>query len=583
MNKIQALRGALRQGTIAAISVGAVLAAFGLGNVLAQARPDAGSILRELERGRAPAIAPPPGAPVVEEPRRPALSAPATQRFFISGFRITRNSAFAEKELLALLKDFVGKELSLADLERAADLITRYYRERGYFIARAYVPAQDIKDGVAEITVLEGKLDRISLKFSYEIRLKESVVENTLRAALPVDGLIRLDELERGLLLLNDIPGVAVRSLLLPGSALGTSIIAVEADEGPPVSGSLDVDNYGSKFTGPFRYGPTLSLNDPSGYGDLFGLRITESAGTSYGRINYQIPVGASGLKLGAAYAQTRYKLCCEFATLEAQGKARTATLNAQYPFLRSRDANLYGTLAYDTKHYFNETLVGTSSDKTANVVGLGINGDSSDLLAGGGLNSFGLALSFGQLKLDGWSQDRVADAASARTQGSYSKIAYSAASLRRMGQGLYFYAGLSGQLASGNLDSSEKFILGGPLGVRGYPSGEAAGDEGLLLNLELRLEVQPRLQLAAFVDYGEIRLHRKEWLGWQGANTGIGNRYGLSGLGIALNWNQPGDYLIRLSIAQAVGENPGRDVNGNDSDNTKNRVRLWLQAVKFL
>jgi hemolysin activation/secretion protein len=570
--------------TISALVAGVALLVFGLGGALAQVRPDAGRIQQELERGRVPGLVPPPpGAPVVEEPRRPSLAAPTARFFFIKGFRITRSTAFAEVELLALLKNFIGKELSLADLERAADVITRFYRDHGYFVARAYVPAQDIKDGIVEITVLEGKLDRLSLKLAYEIRLKESVVEETLRAALPADGLIRLEELERGLMLLNDIPGVDVHSVLLPGSALGTSIVDVEVNEGPLVSGNLDFDNYGSKFAGPFRLGSTVNLNDPSGYGDLLSLRATASEGTSYGRLAYQIPVGSFGLRLGGAYAETRYKLCCEFASLQAKGEAQTATFNAQYPFLRGRNANLYGTAAYDAKHYFNETIAGTTSDKKANVVGLGVNGDSSDFLGSGGLSSFGVAVSSGQLKLDGWAPDRVADAASARTHGSYSKTAYSMARLQRLGETTSLYAGLSGEFASRNLDSSEKFILGGPLGVRGYPTGEAAGDEGLLLNLEFRYDIQPALQFAAFIDHGEIRLHRNEWAGWQGANTIISNRYGLSGLGVALNWNQPGNFLFRASLAQPIGENRGRDANGNDSDNTKNRIRLWLQVIKFL
>lgn len=577
MNIYPTSPGFFRKGTIAVLALGSGLA-------LAQVRPDAGRIQQELERGRAPGLIPsPPGAPVVEEPRRPALSAPASRAFFVKGFRISRNTAFAEAVLLPLLKDFAGKEQTLADLERAADVITRYYREHGYFVARAYVPAQELRDGIVEITVLEGRLDRISLKLAPEIRLKGAVVENTLRAALPADGLIRLDQLERGLLLLNDIPGVDVRSVLLPGSAIGTSVIAVEANEGPPVSGNIDFDNYGSKFTGPLRLSPSISLNDPSGRGDQVNLRVTESGGTSYGRLGYQIPLGYSGLKLGAAYAATRYKLCCEFGPLAARGEARTATFNAQYPFVRGRSGNLYGTAAYDIKHYFNETIAGTTSDKTAGVLAFGVNGDSSVFLGDGGLSSFGLAVSSGELSLDGWAPDRAADAASALTHGNYRKTAYSMARLQRLGASTFLYAGFSGQLASKNLDSSEKFILGGPFGVRGYPTGEAAGDEGMLLNLELRYDIRSALQLSAFVDHGEIRLHKNEWPGWQGAGTGVGNRYTLSGMGVGLNWNRPGNFLVRASVAQPVGDNPGRDANGNDSDNTKNRIRLWFQAVKYM
>ncbi len=123
--------------------------------------------------------------------------------------------------LLPLLQDFVGKELSLADLWRAADIITRYCRERGYFVTRAYIPAQDINDGIVEITVLEGKVERINVKLGDSVLLKDGIIEGTQRSAFSVDGLISKAELERDLLLLNDLPGVSARSVLSPATAVG--------------------------------------------------------------------------------------------------------------------------------------------------------------------------------------------------------------------------------------------------------------------------------------------------------------------------------------------------------------------------
>lgn len=307
------------------------------------------------------------------------------------------------------------------------------------------------------------------------------------------------------------------------------------------------------------------------------------SAGTRYARLAYQIPVGYSGLRLGGAYAETRYALCCEFASLAARGEAQTSSVNAQYPFLRGLNTNLYGSVTYDAKHYFNASIAGTTSDKKARVIGLGLSADSSEFLGENALSSFSLTVSEGRLDLDGLAADRAADAASARTHGSYGKTAYSMSRVHRLGAMTSLYAGFSGQFAWRNLDSSEKFVLGGPLGVRGYPSGEAAGDAGRLLNLELRYDIQSGLQLAAFFDRGEIMLHRNEWAGWQGANTRIRNRYALAGSGVAPNWNQPGDFLIRASVAKPQGDNPGRDANDNDSDNTRNRIRLWLQVIKPL
>jgi hemolysin activation/secretion protein len=553
------------------------------GSALAQTPPDAGRIQQDFERGRIPP-APPrtPAEPLIEQPPAPALRAPDSVRFAVKGFRITRSTAFTQGELLPLLKEFVGKDLSLDDLQRAADVITRYYRDRGYFVARAYVPAQEIRDGIVEITVLEGHIDRISVKPIGESRLRGQVVESHLKNALPSGGLIRQDDLERGLLLLNDLPGIDVRSVLQPGPTLGTTNLTAQLSEGPLVSGDVDFDNYGNKFSGLYRLGMTANVNDPSGYGDLASIRVQTSDGATYARAGYAIPVGSSGLKAGASYTGTTYELCCEFAPLGARGDAQTVSLSALYPVLRSREANFYVTATYDVRHYFNATIASTTSDKRAKVGTLAGSGDFRDSVGGGAFSNYSVGASFGRLNLDAYAPDRELDDSTARTNGDYSKAAYSFARQQRLGDTFGLYGSLAGQFASKNLDSSEKFMLGGPFGVRAYPTGEAVGDDGLLANLELRYGFRPGMQFAAFLDYGHIRLHRYEWDGWQGANTLITNRYNLAGYGFGLAWNAPGSFSVRASVAQRIGENPGRDVNGNDSDGTKNRTRFWLQAVMY-
>ncbi|MBV9191772.1 MAG: ShlB/FhaC/HecB family hemolysin secretion/activation protein, partial [Betaproteobacteria bacterium] len=455
---------------------------------LAQVAPDAGRIQQDFERGRVPP-APPrtPAPPVIEQPARPALKAPDNVRFPVKGFRITGSTAFSEVQLLPLLKDFVGKELSLEDLQRAADAVTLYYRDRGYFVARAYIPAQDVRDGIVEITVLEGRIGGVTVKPIGDTRLRTQVVEGTLQRALPAGNLIRQEDLERGLLLLNDLPGTDVRSVLQPGATLGTTNLVAELAEGPLFSGEVDVDNHGNRFSGANRLGGTLTLSDPTGYGDLANLRVQAGKGATYARLGYAIPVGYSGLKLGGAYTGSTYELCCEFAALGARGNARTATLSALYPVRRSRDASIYLAATFDAHHYFNETAASTTSDKKTNVVNLSGNGDFRDAFGGGGLSYFTLGVSVGQLNLDGYAPDRAIDDATAQANGSYKKVAYSYTRLQRLGESFSLYAGLSGQFASKNLDSSEKFALGGPTGVRAYPTGEAVGDEGLLANLELR------------------------------------------------------------------------------------------------
>jgi hemolysin activation/secretion protein len=123
---------------------------------LAQIIPDAGSVLREMERPIPQLPRPAPPLIRIEEPSRPALKPSAVTPFMLKTLRISGNTVFIQADLLALVQDFVGKEVGYADLDAAAARISRYYRERGYRVARAYLPAQEIKDGVVEIAVIEG-------------------------------------------------------------------------------------------------------------------------------------------------------------------------------------------------------------------------------------------------------------------------------------------------------------------------------------------------------------------------------------------------------------------------------------------
>lgn len=127
-----------------------------VGVAQAQVQPDAGSILRDQQKPVLEIPTRPAPAIKSDEPARPALK-PSTAKLALKGFRMTGISVFAEAELLTQVRDYVGKEVGFADLDQAAARISRYYRERGYLVARAYLPAQDIKDGMVEIAVIEGR------------------------------------------------------------------------------------------------------------------------------------------------------------------------------------------------------------------------------------------------------------------------------------------------------------------------------------------------------------------------------------------------------------------------------------------
>jgi len=142
-------------------------------------------------------------------------------------------------------------------------------------------------------------------------------------------------------------------------------------------------------------------------------------------------------------------------------------------------------------------------------------------------------------------------------------------------------YGSYYGQLASGNLDSSERFALGGPFGLRAYPVGEASGDEGHLFSLELKKDLGLNLkwgsvQLSAFADTGYTAFYKKPWAGALQTATGY-NSYWLNDVGIGAALSKPGVYSVRLNYAHKMGGNPGRTMSGQDSDGQKSSGKFWV------
>ena len=534
----------------------------------AQQLPGAGSQSQQLPQAPVPRKASPEIR--IESGTPPAGPAAVESKILVKNLRITGAKAYSEAELLAFTGFVPGTELTLTDLRGMAAKITAQYAAQGYFAARAFLPAQQIKDNIVTIAVSEGQYGQIVLR--NQSRLSDQQAYRLLDGLKPGDPITN-DPLESRLLLLSDTPGVEVKSTLAPGAVPGTSDLMVDIVPGRLVTGSIDADNAGNRYTGEYRLGATVNLNNPLGLGDVFSLRaITSGPGLKYGRASYQVPFGRAAI--GVAYSRLEYVLGKEFAPLGANGDVTVASLYGNYTLIRSRDTNLYAGLNYDNKKFQDRvTLFSTVTDRKINVLTGSLYGNHRDTLGGGGFNSFSLGLSAGSLDIQ-TPAARDADAISARTQGSYNKLAFTASRLQQVTDEWSLFAGISGQAASKNLDPSEKLSLGGMDGVRAYPQGEGFGDEGYLVNLEARLllpkaeSLPGRMHLIGFVDGGSVTINKNPWA------AGL-NQRSLAAYGVGFTWTEPGNFLVRMYYARKLGN----EIATSAPDRSG---RFWIQGVKY-
>jgi hemolysin activation/secretion protein len=297
---------------------------------------------------------------------------------------------------------------------------------------------------------------------------------------------------------------------------------------------------------------------------------LSSGSGLHYARGAYQGQFGKT--TAGLSYSDLRYALGREFESLGAHGSQQITSLYASHPLTRSQTQNLSVGLNLDFKRF--EDVVDTTSSLThkhANVLSASLRGDASDKR---GSTLYGLTWATGRIDLKDASLQAM-DAVTAKTQGHFNKLSFNANRLQKVSDTVSVYASLNGQVASKNLDVSEKMELGGMYGVRAFPEGEAFADQGYLFTLESRLQLNSwkavlpgQLQIIGFVDTGTVRANQTPW-------TAGDNRRTLSGAGIGLNWSQPQNYMVRAYYAFKLGNQTAQsapDAKG----------RFWVQGVKY-
>ena len=535
--------------------------------------PDGGRILDSLrDRPGAPA------APATPAPPRPEIDAPAAEippvapggpTVQVTGFEFSGNTVISNSTLQTELFSYVGRNADFAALTEAAARITRLYRARGYLVARAVLPPQAPADGRVRITISEGLLGEVKVERARGLRLTQEAIDNFLRG-LDRGAPIREDQLERSLLLLAEVDGARVRAALTPGSAPGTADLVVRVTEGPVADARAELDNYGSRVTGPWRTTARLGLHDYFGHGENFELRATSTfEGLNATSLAASAPFMGSGVRLGAYLTRVEYRIGRDLAQLAANGNATIGGAYLSYALLKGRNASISARAGLESRRFMDRIeQTGMVTSKKSEYASLGLSGEWNDVLLGGARNTWSLRAGHGVLRR--YSEtDAAFDAITANTAGKFSKSEFSYAREQRLVAGFSLYGAVSGQRASRNLDSTEKFYLGGPFGVRAYPQGEAAGDEGTLGTLELRRAFAgpggSRLQGMLFVDSGQARLNKNPWDPAQTANY-----RNLRGSGVGLTWTMNRAASLSVGLAWRHGGAPTVEMD--------RAPRMWMQ-----
>lgn len=537
---------------------------LGAGVALAQTPPDAGQTLQRLQ----PPLAPPAErAPLtLTAPAGAAAAAPGGPTVVLRSVNFTGNTVFDAPALQRLVAASVGQPLDLAGLRGLADRVSQFYRDSGYPFARAYLPAQDLRDGDLSIALVEGRFG--SVRASSD-RPEIATAAQPYLAALQPGEVIQRRPLERAALALEDLPGISTALVLRPGTADGTGDLDVQVrrDRGP--HGSIGLDNHGDRYTGRLRLRADLDLNSPWMLGDQLTLRLLASeADLRLGSLGYSLPWGTQGWRASVGYSRTRYALGEEFASLLAHGTADVITAGLARPLLRTALGSLTLSVSYQAKRLQDrQDSTATSEHKTARTVPVTLQFDRRDASGSAAGLTFGaVTWTPGRLAMD----EGLAQQDGNHTRGRYDKLTTELVRLQPIAPQWTAMGRLFNQIASKNLDSAEKTSLGGASGVRAYPAGETTGDEATLAQLEVRYSGR-HCAPYAFFDIGTARSNAHPSSSTQHNHRSLAG----AGWGVRTQW---GPWAAELAWARRTqGGTPVADPSDHG------RVRMWASAsVKF-
>ena len=444
-----------------------------------------------------------PGSTAVEVPQGAAQAS-----FVLRSFVIEGATAFPADELASFYQDMLGKKITVADAFQIAANIELKYRNAGYVISRVVVPPQEVTDGTFKVRVIEG--------FISDIVVQENVgpVSKAIKRLLnPLIGKtpVSFDEMERRLLLANDLAGMSVRATLKPSAtAPGGSEMLVEADR-DAVAGTVSIDNRNSPYSGNAEAMGLVQFNSFGSHGDQLGIQtqLSSPIERSYSiTANYQGMYSDDGLMLGLSSSYGRSRPGKELDALDVNSVVIAERAIATYPLIRSRLQNLRISGEYEYRSIDTDVLDNPFNRDRLHIVRAGISYDLTDSFQG--ITAVRATLHRGLGVLNATEKGNPL-ASRSDASGSFTKGTIDITRVQQVTQSVSLLATATGQYAVDPLLASEEMALGGPNYGRGFDNNEFSGDDGWATSLEVRYspdipEIFPNgVQFYSFVDSGQV------------------------------------------------------------------------------
>ena len=521
----------------------------------------------------------PPAPPPVEQKK--LLQEPEKQektekdiKINVSKFNFTGNTVLSNDQLASLTSNFTGKELSYKQLTDVLGVISNFYRQLGLW-ARAILPEQDIKNGVVTIQIIEGRLGKVIIKSEVqEPNLKLEIVRKYIENKISRQSILNINQLEKNIQNLNNIPGIQAVATLEAGQAVGETDVVIQLENRRRLSGTFQGDSFGSRSSGRSRVTALVNVDSLLKEGEQFTIQRVQTIGSEYNAVAGSFRIGYDGTRGTLRAAKLRYDLGDPFSSTNPTGNSEELSLSIDKPLNAIGKTNLSSNFTLSKSDYENKNNTPSNVQKEILRAIAKLNFNRADQFFKGGVNYGSLSLTIGDL------DDTSTNSTTNNALGQFSKLNANVSRFQRLTDQNALQVNLSGQYSFKNLDSGEKFSLGGPYGIRAYPNSEGQGDHGLMANVELKHGFSKTLEGMIFYDWGWVQQYQNTYSTWNQNNPTLKNIYQLQGAGVGLNWNINPTTNVNWVFSTTLGSNHGEDASGLDNDGLSKDKRSYLSIT---
>ncbi len=239
--------------------------------------------------------------------------------------------------------------VTLGQIETIADKITRFYRERGFILAKAYIPKQEVRDGIVTLTLLLGVLG------SVDVNNNELYSESKLKSVFDdmLTNPVTNAQVEENLYLINDFPGITVNGYFEPGYQVGDTKLTINVKNEEKFNANIRLDNHGTDSTGKYRAYADIQVNNLLGNADLFKLSVlyaSQPDNTEYFRANYETNLFSPRFKFGIGASKNQFLVDKSDlnASVGIHGTVEIVDVSLHYQLTRSRTKNTSINIKYE-------------------------------------------------------------------------------------------------------------------------------------------------------------------------------------------------------------------------------------------